>query len=155
MKANNNKIVVLFILKEVMKMLILIISIVVLAVGIVFIRFTLKNQKYDSVECMGAILSAIGGFSTVVFIVMTIMSHTNVGYQFQRDYIEYEILQEQIDSGNYNSTTITSDIISYNQKVMDNKRYYNSPWVGLYYYEGCEKLPLLEIKDKKITTSIK
>ena len=129
-------------------MLILIISIIILAAGIVFIYLASKTWK-DDLALIGAILSAIGGFFTVVFIVMTIMSHINVGYQFQRDYMEYEILQEQIDSGNYNSITITSDIISYNQKVMNNKRYYNSPWIGLYYYEGCEKLPLLEMKDKK------
>lgn len=129
-------------------MLILIISIIILAAGIAFTYLGFKTWK-DGLEFTGAILSAIGGFFTVVFIVMTIMSHTNVGYQFQRDYMEYEILQEQIDSGNYNSTTITSDIVSYNQKVMDYRTHYNSPWVGLYYYEGCEKLPLLEIKDKK------
>ena len=129
-------------------MLILIISIIILVAGIVFTYLGFKTRK-DGLEFTGATLSAIGGFFTVVFIVMTIMSHTNVGYQFQRDYMEYEILQEQIDSGNYNSTTITSEIISYNQKVMDNRTYYNSPWIGLYYYEGCEKLPLLEIKDKK------
>lgn len=76
------------------------------------------------------------------------MSHIDVEHQYQQDYMEYEILQEQIDSGNYTTITATSDIISYNQKVMNNRRYYNSPWVGLYYYDGCEKLPLLEIKDK-------
>lgn len=107
-------------------------------------------KKYnDGIIFCGSFCTAFGVFFVILCIILAGMSHTDVEYKYQKDYMEYEILQEQIDSGNYNSTTITSDIISYNQKVMDNRTYYNSPWIGLYYYEGCEKLPLLEIKDKK------
>lgn len=129
-------------------MLILIISIIILVTGIVLLYLSFKNQK-DVLVFIGAALLALGSIVAITCVTMVIMSHTDVEYQFQQDYMEYEILQEQIDSGNYNSTTITSDIISYNQKVTNNRIYYNSPWFGLYYYEGCEKLPLLEIKDKK------
>lgn len=128
-------------------MLILIISIIILVTGIVFLYLSFKNQK-DVLVFIGIALSVLGGIAAIICVTMVIMSHTYVEYQFQQDYMEYEILQEQIDSGNYNSTTITSDIISYNQKVTTNRTYYNSPWFGLYYYEGCEKLPLLEIKSQ-------
>lgn len=132
-------------------MLILIISILALIVGAVFIYCSIKARRMrtqDELELTGVIFSVIGSIGTIICIVMIIISHINVEHQFQQDYIEYEILQEQIDSGNYNSITITSDIISYNQKVMNNRTYYNSPWIGLFYYKNCEKLPLLEIKDK-------
>lgn len=129
-------------------MLILIISATIFLAGIVFTYFGFKNWN-DGLEIAGAFSLVLGGIVAAVCVVIAITSHIDVEYKYQKDYMEYEILQEQIDSGNYNSTTITSDIISYNQKVMSNKRYYNSPWIGLYYYEGCEKLPLLEMKDKK------
>ena len=129
-------------------MLILIISMIIFIAGIVFMYFGLKNWN-DGLGIAGSFSLVIGGIVATVCVVMAITSHIDVEYKYQKDYMEYEILQEQIDSGNYNSITITSDIISYNKKVMNNKRYYNSPWIGLYYYEGCEKLPLLEVKDKK------
>ena len=128
-------------------MLILIISIIVLIVGISLIF--LGDKKYnDGIVFCGSTCAALGGFFVILCIILAVMSHTEVEYKHQKDYMEYEILQEQIDSGNYNSTTITSDIVSYNQKVMDYRTYYNSPWFGLYFYEGCEKLPLIEIKSK-------
>lgn len=126
-------------------MLILIISIIVLIVGISLMF--LGDKKYnDGIVFCGSTFAALGGFFVILCITLAVMSHTGVEYKYQKDYMEYEILQEQIDSGNYNSITITSDIVSYNQKVMGYRTYYNSPWVGLYYYEGCGKLPLLEIK---------
>lgn len=128
-------------------MLILIISMLVTVVGIIAIAIGCKNYQ-DGLEIGGAIITTLGGIAIIVCITMAIASHINVEYKYQKDYMKYEILQEQIDSGRYDSTTITSEIISYNIQVMDYKKYYNSPWVGLYFYEGCEKLPLLEINNE-------
>ena len=133
-------------------MLILIISIIALILGIalLFISFkTYKDVLIYTTGVIGAILSFLGCLAAICCMVFAIKSHTNVEHKYQNDLAYYEFLQEQIDSDSDNVSITTSEMLSYNQYVMNNKRYYNSPWVGLYYYEGCEKLPLLEIKDKK------
>lgn len=115
-------------------------------VGIVAVVMGCKNYQ-DGLEIGGTVITVLGGTVITICIMVAIASHMNVEHKYQKDYMEYEILQEQIDSGRYNSTTITSEIISYNRKVMNYKKYYDSPWIGLYFYEGCEKLPLLEINN--------
>jgi len=90
---------------------------------------------------------AFGIFILIICLPITISAHIHPDFKYQQDYIEYEVLQEQIDSGTYNSITITSEIISYNQKVMGYKKYADSKWIGIFFYEGCENLPLLEIKE--------
>lgn len=132
-------------------MLILIISIIALILGIALICISFKTYKdvlMYITGVIGGILSYLAFIAAICCIVFAIKSHTDVERKYQNDLIYYEFLQEQIDSDNDNVSITTSEMLSYNHYVMENKRYYNSPWVGLYYYEGCEKLPLLEMKDK-------
>lgn len=128
-------------------MLILIISILALVVGIVDRAIYSKNRN-DLIGGSGFLIMFIGIIVIFYSSILAIDAHIDAEYKYQKDYMEYEILQEQIDSGKYNTITTASDIISYNKRVMDSKKYHNSPWIGLFYYDGCEKLPLLEVRQK-------
>lgn len=127
-------------------MLILIISILLLIMGLVIWKIGKKKYR-DGIEFSGIIITIFSAIAVMICVALTMASHINVENQYQKDYMEYEILQAHIDSEEYNKVTIASEVISYNRKVMDNRKYYNSPWIGLYYYEGCETLPLLDMKD--------
>ena len=126
-------------------MLILIISILLLIIGLVIWKIGKKKYR-DGIEFGGIIVSIFSAIAVVVCIVLTMTSHINIENQYQKDYMEYEILQAQMDSEESNKVTIASEVISYNRKVMDYQKYYSSPWIGLYYYDGCETLPLLNIE---------
>lgn len=123
-------------------MLTLLVAIFILTIGMIVM--------VNGYVFMGIALSGLGGIAVAICATLALLSHINVKHKYQKDYLEYEILQKQINSGKYNITTLTSEMILYNWKIMDNQRYYNSPWVGLYFYKGCEKLPLLEIKNSNI-----
>lgn len=129
-------------------MLITLICAAVLVVGIVSF---IVNYKvfYDDVNLLyiiGVTFSVLGVIGVLCCGTLLITENINPELKYRKDEIEYEILQEQVDNGEYNSTTLTSNIISYNQKVTDYKERYDSPWVGWFYYEGCEKLPFVVVK---------
>jgi hypothetical protein len=141
-------------------MLIFLICVATLIFGIVFAIlsdnwYEIKNERLrdflSNISCAFDFLSVsgvvIGLLSTLICVLFLIGNNINPELKYRKDEITYEILQEQVDNGDYNSTTLTSDIIEYNQKVTEYKDKYDSPWVGWFYYKDCEKLPFVEIRE--------
>ena len=130
-------------------MLVTLISLSVLVAGIICIILDRRYMFTDWIVHTGVIATIIGAGLSFVCACMIIDTNINPELQYRQDEIEYEILQEQVDSGDYKSATLTSDIIEYNQRVTDYKERYNSPWIGWFYYKECEKLPFVEILSKE------
>ena len=141
-------------------MLIVIISVFTLAFGIVCLVLNENSDKFksksvrvflykasDTIMTIGLIFTIFGAIANIFCFGFLIGNNINPELQYRKDEITYEILQEQVDNGDYNSTTLTSNIIEYNQKVTEYKDRYDSPWVGWFYYKDCEKLPFVEIRE--------
>lgn len=92
---------------------------------------------------IGALLMAINAAIGVIIGTIIIVNTIAPEHKFEQDMIEYNVLQYEEENG---YISFAEDVVDYNHKVNNYKKWANNPWVNWFYYDGCEDLPYYELK---------
>lgn len=98
--------------------------------------------------------------SGIFFLILTVIlgigafNHNNFKdmYTEQIQY-EYENLTHQLSNNYYNRLTydgrkqLMDDILNYNKKILNGRAKHNNVWVGAFYPEDYESLPLIKLEN--------
>lgn len=129
------------------------VAMILLLVGFVLLAYYLV--EYCDSEIRAALCGISALVMTVVVIVMTIMivfenafaSGTKLKYETWYESLVYQLEEVKYDNLiDNNRKELMDDILSYNKTVATGRLYQNDFWVGIFYADIYDDLPLIVLK---------
>lgn len=123
------------------------IAVLLLAVGIVLYKQS-KWSCYDWFVCFGVV------FMLTALVMGCFIWHESIykDLTMQRYRIRYETLKVQYNKGYYDRITydgregLMDKILKYNDTVVTSRAKHRSAWIGAFYPEDWDSLPLIELE---------
>ena len=115
-------------------MILTLISISLLALGIIFL--IISNHTYlNDVDFLGLIFTLVGTFATIIFLILIIATHIHAPKAIQTNKLEYEGLKKRYeiiksDYEDVSRSQVIADITSWNIQVYNTKYWSESPWTN-------------------------
>ena len=129
----------------------MLIFIIVLAVTFVGIPL-FHQEKSETIEGIGLLLFAIGGFAGIIMLCTIIIAHIGVDARIEENRIEYEALceRQEVVMSEYEDVSksdVIKDIAEWNQQVYRYKHWAYNPWTNWFYSKRvADELEMIERK---------
>ena len=117
-------------------MILTIITVIVIAVGVVLLHKT--EYETDSLFVLGLLLAVCGGIIAFIMAISITFAHVGVDTTIKRNRIEYESLCQryEIVTSEYEDVSksdVIKDIAEWNKNVYTYKHWANNPWTSWFY----------------------
>ena len=135
----------------------IIITLVAIAIMLFVIAFLVddRNHRYSdtpfTLRCIAVIFVILSICAVIpAFFVNQCATSSTATYR-----IQYETLVYQLENGayenvvEYNRKDLMDDICDYNSHVESGRILSKNPWIGVYYPEDWDNLPLIRLEDYK------
>lgn len=126
----------------------MLVSVVLILIGLV-IRHKNEWANWEIPTFIGIVVAIFA--SICVGIAVHESSYKDLNTELYRQ--KYDALTMQLDENYYNRITfdgrqtLINDIVSYNAAVTKGRRKHDSVWIGVFYPEDWDSLPLINLKE--------
>ena len=131
----------------------LIFVLMLVSVALILIGLVIRHEnKWDDWEIPVFIGIVVAVFASICLgIAVHELSYKDLNTELYRQ--KYDALTMQLDENYYNRITfdgrqtLINDIVSYNAAVTKGRRKHDSIWIGVFYSEDWDSLPLINLKE--------
>jgi hypothetical protein len=105
-------------------------------------------ELIDILENIGIILVLIGVFSEIICVAGIIMNRLGYDIDYQNALYEREVLEYRLDHREDDfpgNEMLYSDIVKFNNKLRDQKKWANNPWTNWFNNEKIAALDYIEL----------